>query len=127
MLLNILPAQSSLVFHHSITTFNRSRLIMARNYSVVEFPSEQLVSVVPSSWLMNKDENCRWPTAIGTRLSKLIKDQAVPLNSWNIYSCRVLKDYRKWHFILVMAVILLIIIIFILLILNYCFIHRNIF
>jgi hypothetical protein len=120
-LLKILPAQSSFVFHPNITPFYRSRLIMARNYSVVEFLSEQLVSVVPSSWLMDKDENCRWPTAIGSRLSKLIKDQAVPLNTWNIYSCRVLKDYRKWYIILVMGVMKNII--YILLII-YFFIHR---
>jgi hypothetical protein len=68
---------------------------MERLYCVVEFPSEHLVSVVPSTWIIEGDEQCKWPTAIGSRLTKLIKERALPTQAWSNYNCRVLKSYGK--------------------------------
>lgn len=72
-----------------------------KSFAVVEFPEEDSVEVVSVKWLINDNLSCYWPSAIGTRLKRLITNHADPqshLDStiiWNLYQCRLLKCCGK--------------------------------
>ena len=61
-------------------------------YYVLHFVNENVVESVPSTWVEKKDGKtfCRWPKKIaGDKITKLIKNGAVPSQSWDLCLCTV--------------------------------------
>ena len=67
------------------------------SFSVVEFTEDETVEVVPSSWLLNNNQQCYWPC--DPKLNKAKKKQYVrseidplyhPRLNWQIFDCSVL-------------------------------------
>ncbi|OXA52592.1 hypothetical protein Fcan01_12337 [Folsomia candida] len=61
------------------------------NYNVVEFPEEETVEVVPSSWIDFASNTCKFPIVSGLgELAKLIKNFAHPSDIWPSFPCRII-------------------------------------
>jgi hypothetical protein len=56
-----------------------------KKFGIVEFGEvngEVPLEIVPIAWLNQENKSCSWPPCSGARLKKLIKDGALPLDSW---------------------------------------------
>ena len=61
-------------------------------FSVLLFSNENVVESVPSSWVQKKDgiTICLWPKKLpGDKISKLIKNQASPSQTWDLCPCTI--------------------------------------
>ena len=61
-------------------------------FYVLHFVKENVVESEPSTWVKKKDGKtfCRWPKKIaGDKITKLIKNCAVPSQSWDLCLCTV--------------------------------------
>lgn len=61
-------------------------------YYILEFEGKAS-DIAPESWVSRKNDNscvCVWPSCSSFKVPKLIKDKAVPEDSWQPYSARVL-------------------------------------
>lgn len=73
---------------------------MACKYSIVHFPNEETVEIVPVTWI-NKEADgtteCYWPPT--NFPAKLIKRAAYPNEKWFLHECRVLQTCGKIPYI----------------------------
>jgi hypothetical protein len=55
-----------------------------------------LVEAVPTTWVDQISNTCRWPTVKGPKLQKLIRDsQSTPSVDWISYPIKILKQCGK--------------------------------
>jgi len=67
-------------------------------YSVVEFPKEGSVEVIPSNWLLEGEKECWWPPKQTPYISfiQLLRDpSSTPLKNWDIVPCKILGQSGK--------------------------------
>lgn len=63
-------------------------------FSIVEFPEDESVEVISSSWL-DGSGSCSWPPLIGKKLSMAVQHHITPGRDWMKYPARVLRMYGK--------------------------------
>lgn len=75
-------------------------------YAVVVFEEsngEDEVELIPTSWLMDKENKCAWPCfKTKWKVTKAIKEMWKPEESWSVHSIRLLAKCRKWSWIILL-------------------------
>lgn len=79
-------------------------------YAVIVFEEsngEDEVELIPTSWLMDKEEKCAWP-GFKTRwkVTKAIQEMWKPEESWSVHSIRTLTKCCKWSWIILSCAVL---------------------
>lgn len=65
-------------------------------FSVVCFPDDDSVEVVPADW-MRGTNSCVWPNCRGKNLRSAIENVDEPDDSWKLYAIRVLGQYGTYE------------------------------
>ena len=68
----------------------------SRQFSVVFFPSDNSVEVVPTNWLSADQKQCPFPLGKSKGLKKLQKNaNSVPDSAWPTWDVSLAKTYSK--------------------------------
>lgn len=66
-------------------------------FKVVKFIKEDLIEVVPSSWIykFGKKDFCYWPAIDNVR--KLVRDEEEPSTDWSSHAVEILKSKGRYY------------------------------
>ena len=61
---------------------------MAKRFHVVEFPEEEadgkrMIDIIPSCWISSDRNVCFWPSGWNGSISRAVKNEVQPDNSWS--------------------------------------------
>ena len=77
------------------TAFIFSLQLIGEMFYVVEFGATEDVAVIPSTWLMDRDEAV-WPNYLSTtRITNAVVSKELPKSDWKKYSIKIMYESGK--------------------------------
>lgn len=68
-----------------------------KEYSVIEFLEDGGVSVIPSHWLSETKDTCKFPSPVPKNFDKVLAIASSPVEStWIDYPVTLIKSYSKY-------------------------------